>query len=93
MHYLLYCLGAQSCLDTFATSWTVAQEDLLSIEFSRQEYWSRLPFPSPGDLLDSGIEPMSLVSPAMAGGYFSTGKTPSILLHCNKSSNFPRKTE
>ena len=83
MHYLLYCcccLVAQSCLDTFATSGTAAQQDPLSIEFPRQEYWSGLPFPSPGDLLNSGIEPMSLVSPSMAGGFFNTWKPPSILL-------------
>ena len=39
------------------------------MEFSRQEYWSRLPFPSPGDLSDPGIEP---VSPALAGRFFTT---------------------
>ena len=42
------------------------------MEFSRQEYWSRLLFPTPGDLLDSEIEPTSLVSPALAGGFFTT---------------------
>ena len=46
----------------------------LFMEFSRQEYWSVLPFPSPGDLPNSGIEPASLMSPALAGGFFSTGK-------------------
>jgi len=40
--------------------------------FPRQEYWSGLPFPSPGDLPDAGIKPVSLVSPALAGGFFST---------------------
>ena len=44
----------------------------LSMGFSRQEYWSGLPFPFPGNLPDSGIEPMSLVSPALAGGFFTT---------------------
>ena len=44
----------------FATPWTVAHEAPLSMEFSRQEYWSGLPFPSPGDLPDPGIEPGSL---------------------------------
>ena len=39
--------------------WTVACQAPLSMGFSRQEYWSRLPFPSPGDLLDPGIEPWS----------------------------------
>ena len=43
----------------FATPWTVAYKAPLSLEFSRQEYWSRLPFPSPGDLPHPGIEPGS----------------------------------
>ena len=43
------------------------------MEFSRQEYWSGLPFPSPGDLLDPGIEP---TSPALAGGFFFTAESP-----------------
>ena len=51
-------LVAQSCL-TLVTLWTGAHEAPLSIGFSRQEYWSRLPFPSPGDLPDPGIEPRS----------------------------------
>ena len=40
--------------------------------FSRQEYWSGLPFPTPGDFPDPGIEPMSLASPALAGRFFTT---------------------
>ena len=43
----------------FATPWTVAYKAPLSMEFSRQEYWSGLPFPSPGDLPDPGIKPRS----------------------------------
>ena len=43
----------------FATPWTVAYQAPQSMGFSRQEYWSGLPFPSPGDLLDPGIEPRS----------------------------------
>ena len=42
----------------------------LSMEFSRQEYWSGLPFPTPGSLSDSGIQPMSLASPALSGRFF-----------------------
>ena len=53
----------------FVTPWTVAHQAPLSMEFSRQEYWSGFPFLSPGDLLDSGIEPMS---PTLAGGFFTT---------------------
>ena len=49
---------AQSCL-TFATPWTAAYQAPLSVGFSRQEYWSGLPFPSPGELPDPGIKPGS----------------------------------
>ena len=42
------------------------------MDFSRQEYWSRLPFPTPEDLLNPGIEPMPLVSPALAGRFLTT---------------------
>ena len=47
----------------------------LSMEFSRLEYWSRLPFPPPGDLPDPGIEPASLMFPALAGGLLTTSTT------------------
>ena len=56
----------------FVTPWTVASQAPLSMGFSRQEYWSGLPCPPPGDLLDSGIEPASLASPALADGCFTT---------------------
>ena len=49
--------------------WTVAHQAPLSMEFPRQEYWNRLPFSSPGDLPDPGIE---LTSPALAGRFFTT---------------------
>ena len=63
-------LVAHSCL-YLATPWTVARQAPLSVGFSRQEYWSGLPFPPPGDLPDPGIKPASLVSPALAGGFFT----------------------
>ena len=50
----------------FVTPWTVAHQASLSMEFSRQEYWSGLPFPSPGDRPHPGITPISLTSPALA---------------------------
>ena len=53
-------------------SWTVARQPPLSMEFSRQEYWNRLPFPTTGDVPNPGIEPASLVSPALAGGFCTT---------------------
>ena len=61
-----------SCVQLTATPWTVPRQAPLSMEFSRQEYWSGLPFPTPGDLSDPGIEPESLVSPALASGFFTT---------------------
>ena len=54
-------LATQSC-PTLCNSWTVAYQALLSMEFSRQEYWSGYPFPSPRDLPDSGIKPRSPAS-------------------------------
>ena len=62
------CTQLHSCVCLFATPWTVAHQVPLFMEFSRQEYWSGLPFPTPGDLPDLGIEPMS---PALAGGFFT----------------------
>ena len=59
----------------FLISWTVAYQAPLSIGFLRQEYWSELPFPFPRDLPDPGIEPMSLMSPALADGFFITRTT------------------
>ena len=61
-----------SCVWLFVTPWTVAHQVPLSMEFPRQEYWSRLPFPTSGDLPDPGIEDASLLSPALAGGFFTT---------------------
>ena len=54
----------------FATLWTVACQAPLSNGFSRQEYWSGLPFPSPRDLQYPGIELGSLATPAFTGGFF-----------------------
>ena len=65
------------------TTWTVAHQSLLSMGFSRQEYWSGLPCLPSGDLHDSGIEPTSPASPALAGGFFITvppGKAPKVTL-------------
>ena len=54
------------------TPWTVAHQAPLSMEFSRQEYWSRVPFPPSGDLPDPEIKPVSLRSPALSGRFFTT---------------------
>ena len=55
--------------DSFETPWTIAHQAPLAMGFPRQEYRSGLPFPSPGDLLNPGIEPES---PALAGEFFTT---------------------
>ena len=61
-----------SHVQLFVTLRTVAHQAPLSMGISRQEYWSGLPFPTLGDLSDPGIKPMSLVSPVLAGGFFTT---------------------
>ena len=59
-------------MSDFVTPWTVVHQAPLSVGFSRQDYWSGLPFPLPGDLSDPGTEPESPASPALAGGFFTT---------------------
>ena len=54
------------------TPWTAGRQWLLSMEFSRQDYWIRMSFPPPGHLPNPGTEPKSLVSPALAGRFFTT---------------------
>ena len=65
--YVLHCLVVSDCL---WPPWTIARQAPLSMEFSRQECWSGLPFPTLGDLPDSGIK---LVSPALASRFFTAG--------------------
>ena len=50
----------------------IARQAPLPMEFSRQEYWSEVPFPTEGNLPNPGIKPVSLLSPALAGGFFTT---------------------
>ena len=66
------CVKLLSHIHLFATPWTVARQAPLSMGFSREEYWSGLPCPPPGDLPDPGIKSMSLMSPALAGRFFTT---------------------
>ena len=68
-----------SCVQLFATPWTIAHPAPLSMGLSQQEYWSGLPFPPPGDLLDAGIEHESLTSPALAVSFFTTCATWEVL--------------
>ena len=67
-------LSRCSLVCIFETSWTVARPAPLSMGFSRQEYWSGLPFPPPGDLLTQGSNPHFL-SPALAGLFVTTSAT------------------
>ena len=70
LHFL--CVYVCSVMSDSVISWTAGCQASLSMEFSRQEYWSGLSFLSPGDLPDPGIEPASLAPPALAGGFFTT---------------------
>ena len=63
------------CVQRFLALGTVVCQAPLSMGSSRQEYWGGLPCPPPEDLSDPGIEPMSIVSPALAGGFFTTSAT------------------
>ena len=70
--HVCVCAQSLSHAQLYATSWTVACQAPLSTEFSRQEYWSGLPLPTPRDLPSPEIEPASLASPALIGGFFTT---------------------
>ena len=69
------CVCVLSPVQLFKTPWTVACQAPLSMEFSRQEYWSGLPCPPLGDLPNLGIEHPSLMSPVLAGGFLTTSST------------------
>ena len=83
------CGCVQACVSTralllshvqiFAAPGIVAHQAPLSMGFSRQEYWSELPFPTPEDVPNQGIKPSSLVSPSLAGGFFTTEPSGNLL--------------
>ena len=98
LHPFKPCAQSLSYIWLFAAPWSVAHQVLLSTEFSWQEYWNGLPFPSPGDLPNPGIKSMSVASLALAGGFFTTSTTweglsnqkllrnqTCIFMHCPKS--------
>ena len=106
---IVVCVCAQSLshVQLFGPPWTPTHQTPLSMEFSRQEYWNGLPFPTPGDLPDPGMKPLSLMSPALASGFFITappGKpqyhdyftsfTPynNLTLYCISNSPFHRNS-
>ena len=76
-------LSCFSRVQLFVMLWTVAHEAPLSMEFSRQKYWSGLPRPPSGDCPDPGIEPESLMSPALTDRFFTTSATSLRLAHLN----------
>ena len=74
LSFSVECYGQMlNHVQLFVIPWTIAHQAPLSMGFSRQEYWSGLPFPLPGDLPNSGIKPASLTS-ALAGKFFTTWK-------------------
>ena len=75
MAYSTCMLSCFSRVQLFVTPWTAAHQAPLSMGFSRQEYWSGLPCPPPGDLPDPAIKPSSLMSPALADEFFTTRPT------------------
>ena len=93
MHACMCAKSLQLCpilcdpVRLFATPWTVTCQALLSIEFSRQEYWSGLPCPPLGDLPNSGIEAVSLTSSALSVGFLTTStswKAHSVYCRCHR---------
>ena len=77
-HTVLFSMSVCVCLvvsNFFVILWTIACQAPLSIRFSRQECWSGLPCPTPGDLPELGIEPTSLAFPVLAGEFFTTSAT------------------
>ena len=90
MHTCIAVVQSLSYVWLFVTSWTVAHQVPLSTGFSKQEYWSGLPFPSPGDLPDLGIEPAST---ALARVFFTTeplGKPMhELTVHCKEKWVLP----
>ena len=90
-HLPLSLLSHSVMSDSFVIPWTVAHQTPLSMGFPRQYYWSGLPFPSPGDLLNPRTEPGS---PTLAGGFFTTEMGSPFFFYlgtilCNQSFKSP----
>ena len=79
-----------SCVQLFATLWTIDHQDLLSMGFSMQGYWGGLPCSPSRDLPSPMIEPFSLASPTLAGGFFTSSATWEALLLTIQFSQFSR---
>ena len=83
--YIYCCAQSLSHVQLFAAPWTVVHQALLSMGFCRQEYWSVLLFPSPGDLPNSGVEPRS---PALQADSFMTLETENTLSYSDRVLDF-----
>ena len=93
LSYACCCSSAQ-CVHSFMTPWTVAHQAPLSLGFSRQVYWSGLPFPSLGHLHNPGMEHTSSGSPALAGRFFTTiASWEALELYLNRPYSFSRGVE
>ena len=84
IHSFACVLSHFSHVQLFATQWTVVCQVPLSMGFSRQEQWTGLPFPPPGDLPNPDIEPASLMFPALAGRFFTTSATWKVRIHSSE---------
>ena len=80
--YSSKCACMLSLVQLFVTPWTVASQAPLSMEFLKQEYWSGLPFPTPGDLPNQEIEPASPASPALGGSSLALGLPEKEISRC-----------
>ena len=89
---LLASSVALAVSDSFVTIWTVVHQAPLSMGFSRQEYWSGLPYPSPGDLPDPRIEPMIAVSPVFRAGSLPADHLGSSEVYINSNLLFFYRT-
>ena len=75
MTFFMHVLSQFSCIQLSVTPWTVARQVPPPTGFSKQEYWSGLPRPPPGDLPSLGIKSESHMSPALGDGFFTTSTT------------------
>ena len=90
------CMCARSIASVvfdFVTLWTLALQAPLTMRFFRQEYWSGFPCPSPGDLPNPAIKPVSLMTPALTVGFFTTNVTwEALLINSSWKNKNPRET-
>ena len=87
MFWQVCMLSRFSCVRLFVILWIVAHQAPLSMQFPRQEYWSGLLCPPPGDLPDPGIKPKVLISPSLTGGFFISSATWEALYFLEPSPN------